>query len=352
MNAVQPDSLDAVLRDPLAPVRAAGGGVGFVGFDFPQDLAFALARPALHLPWQADRPTPFADRWLESSFPGISCSILQDWSAGTFDGLESVVFSRGDDASQRLYYYVCELQRRGRLAGPQARVLDVARIPRATSLVHTRRALSDLVAELGVSADALRQGIARTNALRSAFASLAGKRSGDGVAVHRLARASLFADVTAWSSQGAAQGVPPPRLRVLLVGSAPPDERLHEAVARAGGGIVGETHAYGLGRLGPALDARAEDPVAEIAGSLHRAAGPRSFEDPTRLLEGAADAAHAEAAILWLTREDEALAWHVPAIRRSFAARGMPLLELTVRRFDADDGTAAEIERFIERIPS
>ena len=99
-------AIDAILADPLARSRDCGAGVGFVGLDYPQDVAFALPAPALHLPWRADRPVPFADRWLESSFPGWARSIVEDWSTGAFDALTTVVFSRGDDASQRLYYYV------------------------------------------------------------------------------------------------------------------------------------------------------------------------------------------------------------------------------------------------------
>ncbi|RYG86143.1 2-hydroxyacyl-CoA dehydratase, partial [bacterium] len=171
--------LDAILADPLAEARARGG-IGFVGLDVPQDLAFALPTACVHLPWHADRPTPFADAWLESGFPGWARSILETWSTGAFDALRTVIFSRGDDASQRLYYYVRELQRRGRLAGPEARVLDVARIPRASSLRHTRDALVELAASLEVDEPALRVGIERANRLRDGFASLAAARGRGG----------------------------------------------------------------------------------------------------------------------------------------------------------------------------
>jgi len=342
-------AIEAILADPLAAARAQAGGVGFVGLDYPQAVAFALPVPALHLPWRADRPTPFADRWLESSFPGWARSIVEDWSTGAFDTLATVVFSRGDDASQRLYYYVRELQRRGRLRGPAAEILDVARIPRETSRRHTRAALAALVERLGLDAAALRQGIARANALRAAFETLSGRRAGHGVEVHRIARASLFADVTALATLTGQAAEP--RRRVLLVGSAPPDERLHEAVARAGGDVVGETHGYGLNRLGDALEAGA-DPVGAIAANLHAGAGPRSFADPAASLATVLEATRPDAVVLWLTREEEALAWQVPAVRRVVTERGLPWLALTARHWDAGDGALAEIQTFVGRSAS
>jgi hypothetical protein len=337
-------TLDSILADPLAPAREHPGGIGYVGWDFPQDVAFALQAPALHLPWRADAPTPFADQWLESSFPGWARSMLEDWSTGALDSLERVVFSRGDDASQRLYYYVRELQRRGRLRGPEALILDVARIPRESSRRHTRAALAAVAGALGLDDDALRQGIARANALRAAVAAIAASRAGRGVAAHRLARASLFADVTSLVQPAAAAAAVKPR--VLLVGSAPPDERLHEAAARAGGDVVGETHGYSFGRLGPPLDA-GDDPLSAIAARLHEHAGPRSFADPTLTVSSAIDVAHPDVVVLWLTREDEALAWQVPALRGVVSTRQLPLLELTARHWDASDGALGEIEAFV-----
>src|SRR5690606_35990857 len=99
--------------------------------------------------------TPWADRWLESSFPYWSRAILEQWHDGAFDQLETVVFSRADDASQRLYYYVAELQRSGKLRGPAPRMFDIALIPRESSLAHTEGALLELMGALDVEADAL-----------------------------------------------------------------------------------------------------------------------------------------------------------------------------------------------------
>lgn len=59
---------ETLLASPLDSLRR--DGVGFVGADIPPELLLASGRPFGHLPWYADVPTPAADRWLESSFPG------------------------------------------------------------------------------------------------------------------------------------------------------------------------------------------------------------------------------------------------------------------------------------------
>ena len=85
--------------------------IASLGPCLPLDLLEATGRHAGQLPWLLGAPTPHADRWLESKFPVWSRSIVEQWATGRFDELDAVVFSRGDDAVQRVYYYLCELQR-------------------------------------------------------------------------------------------------------------------------------------------------------------------------------------------------------------------------------------------------
>lgn len=361
MNAADPAevSVDRVLADPLAVALAHGARIGAVGFDVPPDLLAAVDGGAFLLPWRTGRPTPFADAWLENSFPGVARSILEDWAAGAFDALDAVVFSRGDDASQRLFYYVRELQRRGKLRGPEPLVFDVARIPRDSSRRHTEGSLRLLAARLGVGDAALAAGIRATDRLRDGLVAMAAEDRLDGVARHRLARASLFVDVAPMLAQAAATarsggasvdaGTRP---RVVLAGSAPPDERLHEAVAAAAADIVAERHAYSFARFGAPVRAEQGDPFAALAAQVHASgSGPRGFGAPARRLVATCEAARADAVILWLTREDEALAWHLPEQQQALRNAAIPHLALPARRWDAADDAIASINAFIGELP-
>lgn len=341
-------TVERILRDPLA---GNAGGIGFVGADLPMELLAATGRPFGHLPWRATPRTDWADRWLESGFPGWTRSLLEDWRDGRFDGLSDVVFSRSDDASQRLYYYVRELQQRGELAGPRARVFDIALLPRQTSLAHTARALRSLADSLQVDETAVQAASPRVDALRVQLAGIGATRTGEGPAHERLLRAALFSDATQWLGLATAPPAPqsgaPEAGRVLLAGSVPPDERLHRAVEQGGGHVVGEAHPFGALRFG-APPAVGDGPIwLALARQLRSASvAPRAVFDRAQWILGQAKSARADAVVLWLTREEESLAWHVPAQRAALQSAGLRCIVLTARRWLADDGVLDEIATF------
>jgi hypothetical protein len=339
------DAIEEVLtlRAPLT------GGTGFVGPDIPVDLLLATARPFGHLPW-SDAPTPWADRWLESSFPFWARSILEQWHAGSFDGLEHVVFSRSDDVSQRLYYYVRELQTRELLSGPAPLVLDVALIRRDSSLAHTAAAIRECAAALDVSAAALAAAVPRANALRSRLTQIQNSRQADGPYYERLSRAVLFSDATAWLDAVRPRATFA-RPRLLLAGSVPPDDRLHRAVEASGASIVAEHHVYALSRLGPPLVLEHDDVAAALARHLvANSIGPRSFIDRPATIVAAARAEAVRGVVLWQTREEEGLAWHIPAQRRALEAAGIPALVIAAGDWRASGGTLEAIQQFCEEL--
>jgi hypothetical protein len=330
------------------PVAALHGGIGFVGPDVPIEVLLASGRAFGHLPWSADEQTPFADRWLESSFPFWARSILEQWNARVFDALEAVVFSRADDASQRLYYYVRELQRRDLLPGPEPLMFDIAHVQRESSIEHTAAAISRLCSALAVEPGGLTAAITRANGLRETLARLEADRLSHGSLHERLARAALWSDPTQWIDEFV---VPEPdafRQRVLLAGSVPPDDRIHHAVEAAGASVIAEAHVFGLGRLGPEVCVGALSPEAALARQLRIASvSPRAVIDRAEWIVDRARAARAAAVIIWLTREDEALAWHVPAQRSALAAAGLATLVLPAAHWRADDRALDLVAEFV-----
>ena len=343
--------IESLLRDPLARIASGEGATGFVGPDIPVELMLATGRPFGHLPWRTDRETPWAAHWLEAGFPGWAFSILEDWHAGRFDALAQVVFSRADDASQRLYYYVQELQRRGLLAGPRPLILDVALIPRDSSLAHTAQSIRELSDVLGCNDEALRRAMPRADELRTRLLALQAARNAEGPRFERLARAALFSDASQWIGDIAVVPTRQVSTRVLLAGSVPPDDRLHAAAESAGASVVAEAHVHGLARLGAPIQGMDESPALAIARALvARSIGPRSFIDRPSWIIREARQARADAVVLWLTREDEALAWHVPALRRALQEAELPMLVLSCARWQADDGAPESIATFCRNL--
>lgn len=59
----------------------------------------------------------------------------------------------------------------------------------------------------------------------------------------------------------------------------------------------------------------------------------------------------ADGVVSWLIEEDETSAWHVPAMVAALAAARIPLLTLTRRRWDGQDGALEDIAAFTQGLP-
>ncbi|WP_338243444.1 hypothetical protein [Aurantiacibacter hainanensis] len=289
--------------------------IAIAGPNLPIDLLAATGRFAGAVRFDPDRDTPRADKWLESKFAPWAPPVLEAWAEGEYDGLDQVLFSRADDTSQRLYYYICELQRRGRLAGPEPLILDVCKIPRQASLDRTIAKVKELAERLGLSAASLTEAIASTNRQRRD--------------TQRYPDAPVC----------------------LLAGTPPPDLRLHDAIEWCGYGAIGPTLEQGWMDPGEAIDQEDADPFAALGRHLHASTrGPRSFANAGKALSEAISALAVQAVVLWRIEEDEAQCWQLPAEREALEASGIPALVLTRRDWRARDGAPEEIANFLKKV--
>jgi hypothetical protein len=287
--------------------------VASLGCDMPIELLAASGRYAGPLSFDPDRPTGWADQWLESKFAPWTFQVLEDWASGTLDHLETVIFSRGDDSCQRLYYYVCELRRTGQLGGPEPIVFDVAHIPRASSVGATVAAVRGLAARLDVS------------------------------------EAALAAELEA--QPPAAAALNSPGRSCLLAGTLPPDRRLHAVLEAAGWIAHGATLPESWQERAPTTGGETGDAFERLGRRLHGAmAGPRAFCDRVAALADQVAATGASAVVLWFCEHDEAQVWHAPALRQALTAAGIPHLVLTRRDWRAADGAAEEIAAFLAEL--
>lgn len=287
--------------------------IALAGPNLPHEV---LAAAGLHggtIALNLGAPTPKAEQWLESKFAPHAFALVEAWATGAYDHLDAVLFSRADDNSQRLYYYLCELQRRGLVAGPRPLIFDVGKIPRPSSRDLTVAAVRKLAAELGVSDEALEAAIVAGNKARAA--------------------------------QPAARD---PRPVCLLHGTPPPDRRLHDVIEAAGFAASGPTLAELWLSHGPAVAEGTGDPAAALGAQLHaRRQGARSFADPATFVHDLVVASGARAVVLWRIEEDEAQTWQFPAERRALASLALPTLVLTRSDWLARDGAPAAISEFL-----
>jgi benzoyl-CoA reductase/2-hydroxyglutaryl-CoA dehydratase subunit BcrC/BadD/HgdB len=343
--------VDAVLLDPMATARArARQGqrvIGYVGAEIPVEVILAAGAFPLRLPGRV-QATDQADRYLESRFTHDLRSIAEQYLQGQFDFLDSIVFPRSDDSAQRVYYYLCELRRRGLVGGPLPLIFDAALIPRDSSRRHTHRATARLADELAMDPSALTAAIERRNRRRELYAAAAGlrlRRSLSGAALDRIFRAADLCDADSFDAAfGEWLEAAPPRAagpRLLLSGSAPPDDRLHRAAESAGANIVAEWGAHGSCAVSaPLIDAAGSLPdVADHYQSLRF--GLRAFDARAAATVRLAKEVEAVGVVIWLTEQEEALIWDLPSQVAALTAEGIAVLALA-RQLWNDEGTAAD----------
>jgi hypothetical protein len=211
---------------------------------------------------------------------------------------------------------VCELRRRGVLAGPEPLIFDSAQGPRPTSLARTTQSVRSLASRLAIGDAALEAGIIATNIARSK------------------------ADT------------PPATGRTcLLIGTPPPDRGLADAIGGQGWHSDGPTLADAWRDPGTTVDESSGDPCAAIARQIHTSMlGNRAFTDRTAALHARLAATGATAAVLWYSEDEEAEVWHLPDLRRVLDAVGVPALALTRRAWGADPEAADRIGAFLAKI--
>ena len=358
MNAFENQVADA-LGDPLARARAqAARGqkvIGFVGAEIPVELIIAGGAHPVRLASAVDAKTDAADRYLESTFMPDVRSIAEQYLQGALNFMDSIVLPRSNDSAQRLYYYLSELRTRQLAKAPLPLIFDLAKIPRDSSKLHSRLATRRLAEAIGVVSSALPGAIRQRNRRRELFVRAMHLRLRDGGVcgslMDRIFRSADLCDADRFDGdfdQWLSKATLPPGsgLRLLLVGSSPPDERLHIAVEEGGGNVVSEGDAYPARSLSSSLIA-AEGSLDAIADHYHGLqVSTRAFIDRAAVIKNLAEDVAADGVIIWLIEEEDALIWDLPAEMSALQASGIAVLRLVRRRWDLRDGALEEIKTF------
>ncbi len=345
--------LDRILGDPLRAVGSGRRGIGYLGWDVPVELILAAGAEPVHLGELAVEDTALADRFLENSFSAQSRGVAQRWLAGDLDSLEAVIFSRSDDSAQRLYYYLCELQRMGECKAPRPLLYDLARIGRATSVAHTIESTRSLGVALGVDEQRLIGAVRRVADRLALLDELAKLRTADFVPLGSLANRISRAARGDWSEEFDASvrewlarpETVQPRKRVLLVGSVPTDERLHDALEVDGVVVVGE-----INEARPAVSIQGAAAASAIERVAHRCyhqttAATALLQSPAEIVT-TARALRVDGVIVWMLATDTGLAWEAPRLERALREAKLPTLMLTSQPQTLNADALAQVERF------
>jgi benzoyl-CoA reductase/2-hydroxyglutaryl-CoA dehydratase subunit BcrC/BadD/HgdB len=346
------------LGDPLARARAhAERGrkvIGFVGAEIPVELIIASGAYPVRLASVAGASTDAADRYLESTFMPDVRSIAEQYLQGAFNFMHSIILPRSNDSAQRLYYYLSDLRTRQFQAAPVPLIFDLAKIPRVSSQLRSRLAVRRLAAEIGVVSAALPGAIRQRNRRRELFLKAMQMRHSRGgicgSVMDRIFRSADLCDADEFDGDFA-EWLSRPELsvsgpRLLLIGSSPPDERLHVAVEEGGGNVVSEGDAYASRSVSspPIPEEGSLDGIADHYHALP--VGTRAFIDRAASIKNLVKSVAADGVIIWLIEEEDALIWDLPVELAALKSRGTATLRLVRRRWDLRDGALEQVKSF------
>ena len=345
----------ALRQDPQQAARdsAASGErvVGYVGNDVPVALILAADAMPVRLRGGAPVEDSGVDRFIESSFAPELRNIAHQWLQGALDHLQAVVFARGDDSGQRLYYYLCELQRRGLCAGPRPLLYDVASLARDPSTEHTRESTQLLAEQLGAPLAALPTALERVSRRENLLRTVQSRRLLPAPLPGSAAWTFEYVAACDWreSFDDAARRwldsiplLPVPK-RVLLAGDPPPDEQLHTAIEAAGASVVLE-----LTESAVASPCSRHDPLGAIADEFQRRESPAlSMRRNARWLADRALDHRADAVLVWLGEHNEALPWEIARQMQALRAAEIPALLLARQPWHVSAAVITQVMHFV-----
>jgi hypothetical protein len=349
------ETITCLRQDPQEVARkAADAGervVGYVGNDIPVALILAAGALPVRLRAKADAGTARIDHFVETSFAAELRVIANQWLEGSLDHLDAVIFARGDDSGQRLYYYLCELRRRGLCGGPTPLLYDVASLAREASFEHTLESTRLLAAEVHASTHLLEQALQRlkrrADLLRAVQARRALPAPLPGSAAWALEYAAAcdwrdeFDDCARrWLSEATLLHIP---RRVVLAGDPLPDNQMHLAIEVCGASVVLELTESTL-----AGEQTQRDPLCAIADEFQRRESPAvSMRRNGRWLAECALDQRADAVIVWLSEQNEALPWEIARQMRALRDAGIPALLLDRQPWQLSALVLAQVMDFV-----
>jgi hypothetical protein len=137
--------------------------------------------------------------------------------------------------------------------------------------------------------------------------------------------------------------------RLMLIGSVPATEQLHEAAEASAANIVATLNSqtpYRYDGVGQARDAY-EGIARRCRAHPWRAMlhSPKAFCDHALALR-------ADGVILWTVAEDTGLAWVCPRLERALRASGIEVLTLTMQPWEVSPDTLTSIASFVGTLRS
>ncbi len=360
--------------EALAQHKAGVPVVGYTSNTVPSELIRAAGCfPVLLAPdlEALAKPTPLADKLMESVFESRVRGIFEEILAGEWQFLKLLIIPRTSEREYKLYLYLREVDRQKLNAAiPPVHLFDLLHthnpISRQYGLERTKDLLGRLKQIGSVSARSLSQAVAASNRARSALHKLQSLRTGpvpciSGADAMAATGSLYFMDRTDHAKLVEAvcrelKFAEPRRGPRLLIKGAPLHHpKLHQALEANGAVVVAEDDWWG------SRATNAKIASARGAGATVRAIFENYYlHAPSPRVSPSADAdlwfrkaikRGIDGVIFYLPPDDDVYGWDYPRHRDFVSARGLPSLLIREDASRALSANAtAQIQDFVRTI--
>jgi len=359
--------------DKSASARAwkntGGKVVGYLSNNVPLEIIYAAGMMPYHLDGKPNVPTPLADEFMEPAFDPLTRSIFERVLSDEFDFLDAIVLPRTNDAQQRLYYYLCEIERSyPQYKLPPVYLLDMLHTQRPTSDAHNAMMIQhfkqfiESVSGNPVADENLTQSVSLYNRLRDALLRVTRLRSRSPAAISGVETQHLYGAVRSLppeqslalvldfiqTAEGRELAANDNRPRIVIAGNGFDHDGLHQLIEKHNAVVVGDYHAMGNHFL-TARVTENDEPLVAICQHYHyQTLSCRSFIHPDDVVTFA-EQQKADGIIFHYMLREEALTWHYPKQSRAAQQAGLKTLLLTDQPYAVDElKVSPPLQNFIE----
>jgi len=367
--------IENLVTDRVAAHKAIAGKpaankkyIGYLSNLIPLELIHAAGMQPIMLCGDPREAPTLANEFMEAAFDPITRSVFNRILKGDYNFLDLIVLPRGNDAYQRLYYYLCEIHRKHPdITIPPVYMLNLLYSPRVSTERHNEKQLSrfvtclQVIAEQSITKQQIQDSVLIYNNCRNelhtfndlrrqyhipAFVSPAVYATVQTVDIEAACQTLTRVNKEITASE-ALNTIP----RLMLIGNGLDHADLHTLVASLGASVVGDYHFYGQQFLPATIDTRGD--LFTALGHYYSQTVKSTRTPPADIDRPLAVAKQqgADGLLFFFLQGEEALTWQVPKQLAAANSADIPcsvFYDQTYTLADPDLNTGFKI--FIESI--
>ncbi|GAB1263356.1 2-hydroxyacyl-CoA dehydratase subunit D [Aurantivibrio infirmus] len=365
MNDTLLEPIQSIINDRRSQARKwkskGGKVVGYLSNNIPLELIEAAGMMPFHLNGDPKQNTEHADEFMEPAFDPITRVIFDSLLKGDFEFVDLILLPRSNDAQQRLYYYICEIQRKHpHYKLPPVFLVDLLSSPRATTEKHNLLKFKEFLTflesftESVIDEQKISAAIKSYNLVRNQLREFNHYRADPNSALSSLDAYHAYSATQCLTVEDLTQALTKilatleeklklktrddlevgTKKRFILAGNGVDHPDLHRFLDSLGATVAGDYHSYGNHFLVTQINEEI-DPLEAITEHYYRdTKSSRSFNfDPEEIVRFAKQQ-NASGILFHYLKKEEAITWLYPKQQLAAKEHGLKVVMLPEQDYE------------------